>query len=333
VIAAGPLLPAGGVRALAPSLHLELRIAAGVPEDRAARIRSAVQAQLVDVAVVDDANAVSARTDERSVVLIDEREQQLVLQFMDARGVPLTSPRIVASAAEELEVSEAASIVRAYLVARSESPQAPGPVAVASTARAPVARDEPVASPTRAAELPLSSWRGWLSVLYTGTSYAPELAWQSGLAFEAGMKLVPWLHAGASYDFHPPVAIENPLATVIVSRHDFGAFVGFASTGTAFGASLELGGGVTETLRTTRKLDPRLTPVADSALLGGSVMMRLRARVRLPELSRLALDVAPALELVSGAHPLVVDDGSERTLLTPSLVRVRCDVGASFDLL
>ncbi|HKP60887.1 MAG TPA: hypothetical protein VJV78_29360 [Polyangiales bacterium] len=309
-------------------VQLKLSIAPSVPEQQARRLRSAFAAQLIDVAWVQ-ADADPGEPAPTYVVLIERTDQGLLLRFADAAGTTLATPRVVESTSDELSASEAASIARAFLVAQAE--QAPVTPAQAEPASAP---PTPALSPaadgdtgTRA----LASWSGWLSVLYSGTTYAPELAWHSGVTGEAAFKLGVW-YVGASYSFYPTVEITGEPATVHLTQHDFGAFIGVGHAGDALGGSVELGVGLSDTLRATTSAEPELDQLDDSALLSGRALLRVRGRVRI--LPGLALDLAPGLEVVVGAHPLVVDEGAQKTdLLRPNLVRVRCDIGVSVDFL
>jgi hypothetical protein len=54
--------------------------------------------------------------------------------------------------------------------------------------------------------------------------------------------------------------------------------------------------------------------------------------MRVPGLSRLVLELSPALEL-GNERPLVVFDGDQKRILSPYPVRGRLDVGLSFGLL
>jgi hypothetical protein len=316
-------LSAQAAAAPAPEPWVELRIGPGMSETRAAGIRSSVKAQLIDLARTEPAEA-SARSSPACVVLIDAGDQGIVLRFTDAAGHPLAPPRSIADDADELAASEAGSIVRAFLIARDASDRAAPAVEAAHDSLAP---------PAASGEMPApGEWRGWLTAEYSGTHYAPQLRWQSGIAFELGFALSAWLDAGVRYGVYPAAEIGNELAVVRVTRHDAGAWLGVGTRWAAFAGAVELGGGVSDTLRSTEVRTQRLVPVDDSALLSGSAWLRLRGRVYVPGFARLALDLAPAVELVSGAHPLVIRDRAETRLLTPNLVRFRCDLGISLDL-
>jgi hypothetical protein len=318
------LLSAHAAAARAPEPWVELRFATGMSEGRAAGIRSAVEAQLIDLAQTEPSEP-SARSSPACIVSIDEAEQGLVLRFSDAAGQPLAPPRSIASDSDELAATETASIVRAFLIAQSESERtAPAKVAPHDSPELPAASVEATAS---------EAWRGWLSAAYSGCNYAPELRWQNGLAFELAFALGAWLHAGVRYGFYPAAEIGNELAVVTLTRHDAGALLGIGARWGAFAGAVELGGGVSDTLRSTEVRTRRLVALDDSALLSGSAWLRLRGRFHVPGIARLAVDVAPAVELVSGAHPLVIREESEARLLTPNLVRLRCDLGIALDVL
>src|SRR5262245_44368913 len=90
-------------------VQLKLSIAPSVPEQHAKRLRSAFAAQLIDVAWVR-AEADPGEPAATYVVLIERNDQGLLLQFADAAGTTLATPRIVESTSDELSASEAASI-------------------------------------------------------------------------------------------------------------------------------------------------------------------------------------------------------------------------------
>jgi hypothetical protein len=327
-------------RALEPTPRVEVQVAPDMLKLRADRIVSAVAGQLIDVADVDAGDA-AAPAQPTCVVRIEEGEQGLVLEFADANGVALSEPRIVSRMPDELAASEAATIVRAFVIARIASAATPpavaseAPPAVASEAAPLVVaqRDRgvdhgPTASNTGSGHS-RSDWRAGFTLLYTGATYAPELSWQNGVRLEGWAQLTSWLHGGFGYVYHPVVEIPNQLATVQVASHDFDAFAGVGHWTTTFGAGAELGLGLTDTERSTSKVRSSLMGAADSSLLSGVAFLRLRGRVRFPEWPRLALDVAPALEVVTGTHALVIQDRGEVALLSPNRVRARVDVGVS----
>jgi hypothetical protein len=117
----GLAFPSAG-QALAGAGPVYVRIPAGMPAPIAQRLVSALEAQLADLAPID----LSAPSAERAlcVVLVTEVEGGLSIQLANARAQPVSAPRFVPGAADELSASQVASIVRAFVVARLDGEQA-----------------------------------------------------------------------------------------------------------------------------------------------------------------------------------------------------------------
>jgi hypothetical protein len=99
-----------------------VRMPAGMPAPVAQRLLSALEVQLGDLAPID----LSEPSPERAlcVVLVTEVEGGLSIQLANARAQPVSAPRFVPGAADELSASQVASIVRAFVVARLDGEQA-----------------------------------------------------------------------------------------------------------------------------------------------------------------------------------------------------------------
>jgi hypothetical protein len=199
--------------------------------------------------------------------------------------------------------------------------------AAAAAARPDADRPAPAASATE-------SWRLRLSALYTGATYAPELPWHDGVRVDASARLRRWFYLGVSYGYQLPADARGQAAHVRLAAHTSYAFFGLGRSWRSFGAALDLGLGATRTLRSTTWWAEALNGTPEEGHWSLLAALRLHGRVRFAALPRLALDVAPALELSPGARAAVaqLDDGGESVVLSPGLVRARLDVGASFDV-
>lgn len=124
-----------------PVPYVELSLAEELSSETALRLGSAIGGQLADVAQI--ARAPSATQQPLCRVRIDPRPGELLLSFSRLAG-DVGSTRAIRSASEELEASEVASVVRAYVVALLE----PG----SATEAARLEEDLPAGEPAEVAQ-------------------------------------------------------------------------------------------------------------------------------------------------------------------------------------
>ncbi|HEX5658908.1 MAG TPA: hypothetical protein VFX59_17055 [Polyangiales bacterium] len=318
----------------AAQAKVALEIEPNVPASLAQRLESAIAGQLADLAVREGLCAVRVTQIDVGLKLeLFDRERR-------ARGVRSLSVR-----SEELAASEAGSVVRAFVLALRDEELAPEvhadpvlelpvtsaeepAVATAVTpAPAPVVAVAPPSSPSK----PVEPTRLWLTALYTGEAYAPQLAWQSGVRAELAMRVGLGVHAGVGYAYHPPATVSHPLASIRVRDHGPSALLGMLRGAGPFSAGGELAFGLTDTRRQTSRVNGAFSGIDPSSHWSWQLAVRARARMRVVE--RLWLDLAPALELAFGQRAATVDSGAQFTVLSPRTARFRLDVGASFELL
>ncbi len=331
---------------------LAVRVAPTVPTADAARFVSAIRAQLgSDAVVVEDRAGASL------VVDVDRTPGGFVVRFGDAGGRATGEPRRVAGSGE-IGASEIATIVRAFVVARRETTSAPTSSATDADAARPSASEAPAPdapaamgaagpapAPTAGGAVPRTTeprdapatarvrpWRVRIGAFYTGTSYAGPLPWQSGARIEAAVAVGPGFYGGLGYAFLPPSEIARDGASVRLVRHVGTAFVGVESRGPTWCLGADLGGGLTDTVRTTTTTSAAFAATPDSASFAPIFALRVHGRYRVPQSHGLALDLAPAFELAPGDRDLVVATGGGATVLvSPSAARARLDVGVTFD--
>jgi hypothetical protein len=317
-------------------------------EDRE-RIRSAIRAQVSDVANLEPSAAPDV------VIEVEVAEDAMIVRAADGNGRPLGTPRTVARG--EVGATEAASIARAVLVAgpvahdagaRTEDASAPALGAADGTNNTLDAQASPESAPPTAAVVPPAAAilpradaapaeprvpsRFRVAALYTGASYAPQLGWESGLRIEAAWARGPF-YVGAGYAYHFPATVSDPAATISVTRHAVVLFAGV--DGPAAGGTVVLGAdvglAVDDTVRATRATSPDFHATDGSSRVDVGAAIRGHVRLRVPLVSQLALDVAPAVEVFPSRPGFVVGDTVERTVLAPSVLRFRLDVGGIFD--
>jgi hypothetical protein len=195
-------------------------------------------------------------------------------------------------------------------------------------------------APTRSAgvgraegEVAREPGRVWVSTLYTGDSYAPELPWQSGVRLEASGRLRRWLYVGAGYVLHPATSVSNQLAGVRILDHGPSVWAGVVRTEARYALGLELVVGLTNTRRETSWVAGQLADTPDSRRSSALIALRVRGRVRMPSWPRVWLEVAPALELVNTGDSAVMVTADQTRVLSPRDLRFRLDAGFSFDVL
>ncbi|HEY6878186.1 MAG TPA: hypothetical protein VI299_09205 [Polyangiales bacterium] len=297
-----------------------LRLEPDVPASLQAKLESAIRGQLVDVGVLVDAD-VTCR------VVIARVGDELTLRFQDAAARQVGDVRTLSLAAEELAATEAATMVRAFVLTRERD--------VATTLVEP----EP-ASPMRFFALPpvqevqvpsvRSRSLGRVSAFYTGNTYASQLRWQRGLRAELALYLRGWLQVGAGYTFHPAVELDLSGARVRLRDHNLSLLAGFGREGARVGIAGDLIVGATDTVRETVQTSGGLVATGESQRWSANTTLRVRVRLRV--VSRMWLEFAPALELAFAQRDLATRIGEEATVLSPRAARLRFDVGASFEV-
>lgn len=317
-----------------------VRFAPQVSTVEASRLTSAMRAQLGETArVTIEADTTATSSD--CVVEVDRSDAGLVLHMTDGSGHTAGRTRFVAHGGE-LGASEAASIVRGFVLAATK-PAVPSLDDETHDEALSVPATQWIAAlppPTRLLSSPgperdratttrsPAPWRARVAVLYTGTTYALELPWQSGARLEGAYAFFPGVYGGLTYALHPAAELSTESAPVRVSRHSGALFAGIERGRTwAIGADAAVG------------LEGTMLSSTSAAVLTGAGLrvapvfaLRLHGRWRVPGGRGAALDVAPALELAPGRRRLEVESAASSTQLDFSVARFRVDVGGTYDL-
>lgn len=329
VVAMGVLLPAAARAAARP--HVHVRVDATLDTTAAARLGSAIEAQVRDVADVvgqDDGGAI--------VVRVSRTSDGVVVTLVDASGATLGRPRVL-TGDDEVVASSAGAIVRAHVVAAEtaapppRAPEAPAPAPRPASPPVPAARDAAPATPRSEAAPHLAPGTVRFGAYYTGATFAPELAWQSGVRLEGSVRASRLAYVGVGYALSPGVTLSGAGADVRVTRHSAAAFVGLESTGLPFALAVDVGAGLDVMLRSTTATSASLAATGSATHPSPLLALRAHGRLRAPGGSGLALDVAPTFEAAPGGRSLVVSDGTTTELLVPNEARFRLDVGGTFD--
>lgn len=345
-----------------PMPQVSLQFADALSAETTSRIVSSIRGQLSGLADASQ-RPLDALPAVLCQVQVTPRAGGLALTFVDTQGRALAGPRVVMASADELAASEAATIVRALVVALLDRPRTddasaldvapPEPAKTESTpATAPTpprdVQPTPVPAVVGSAEpaaqtntppveqaasqaLPADATHLWLSALYSGRRYAPELLWWSGVRLEVALALPRWFYAGLSYGLSPAVTIPNDRASVRIVEHNLSVFIGVGRMGARFGWAGDVLFGLTRTLRETTLVADELEPTTDSARSRPLLAFRLRGRLRVPRVDRLVLELAPGLEIAAKSG-FSIDDGQLTQVFSPYVVRARVDLGASLAL-
>lgn len=322
------------------SPRVVVRFAPSVSKVEAARLVSAVRAQVGDAAATTlEADMISSDW----IVDVDRSEGGLLLHMTESGAREARATRLVAHDGE-LGASEAASIVRAFVLATTEqTPNRETNANAVDEAEAPVA----TSTVERMAMSPLPSrspsserdrgvvtagpvlWRARLAALYTGATYAAGLPWQSGARLEGAYAFHRSFYGGLTYAVHPTAEIATETASVRSSRQSGAVFAGIENEhhGWAVGADASVG-----LERTTRSSVPSALLTGTATRLAPTFAVRLHGRWRVPGGRGTALDLAPALEIVPGRDRFVLDAAGSTTELVVASARFRVDVGGTFDL-
>jgi hypothetical protein len=304
--------------------RVRIEVTAVLDTDEAARLESAIRAQLADVAELPKPDDVRAA---QLVVRVARAGSGLVVTLVDEAHPSATRPRTI-EGADEVSASTAGAIARAFVVAFGEQTALPVPVAKPSSV--PV-ESRPAPMLPRDA-LPPNDRRGAFRVgaLYTGTTFAPTLPWQSGARLEASLALGRFAYAGLGYAFHPGASVASPEATVRITRHSPGLFAGAETTFGALTLGADAGLGLDTTLRATTATSSAFAGTADTTVASASFAFRAHAKVRPTESHVFGFDLAPTLEVAPGGRTMVVA-GATDALLAPASARFRLDVGGTFE--
>jgi hypothetical protein len=366
------LLLSGALQAQAPAPAVLVHLPAGLPAPAAYQLLSALKAQLADLVVVETsagsvppllAVAIARVEDGLEIQFTDAAGAPVLAPRPVAGELGELVASQVASIVRAFVVARLESTPSGAASSQgvTPEPEAPGPESESTPAAAappaasgaPAVRqaqlltpppapgtaapiDRPVAAARGSAPEPSPAtparWRLRLAAAYTGTSYAPQLPWQSGLRVDASSALSAWTYVGLSYGYFVPVDVNGREVTIRVSAHALAGFFGVGRTWRIFGVAADAVFGVAETVRSTKHAVQGLEETRDSARWTFQAALRLHGRVRVPGLPRLSLDLAPALEFASSSGDFVVD-GTKSTILSPRQVRARVDLGASVDIL
>ncbi len=349
--------------ARASSPHVVVQFSEGIPPRDADRLMASFRAQLRDVAWVDTDD--SRREDAICVVVVGIHEGRgLELRFLDGRGSEIGRPRVVPPSSREIVAMEAATIVRAFASTLHEphaessaaapaapppvgAPEAPAPEARAPAApAAPAALTEPILPPMAefANENPEygikntnpsfeGDFRLRLRMLYTGTLYASELPWLSGVRVEALAALSGPVHVGAAYAFDPGVDVAAAQSTIRVSQQAGMAFVGIERRTGTYAYGLDAGVDFTASSRTTLSTAPSFVAGSDASHLAVGGSLRAYALLRIPSAQRLHVDCALGVDVFPRSEHFTVREpsGAETDILSPHVIRPQMGFGIGFD--
>lgn len=193
---------------------------------------------------------------------------------------------------------------------------------------------EPVAAPApepEPAPPPPERTRGRarLALGYVGTSYAKQLAWQSGLGFSAGWVWPFGLHLAADYTLMQRVRSTGDASSIVITRHPIAAAIGY---GHRF-RSLYVEGEAVATLDYAVRRGTSSSPVLSPAPDRGHTTFGLGPRGRLAVIAgwRVELYLQAGVEFWLSTVRYAVESAAGQTdvLLQPRRVRAHTGAGVA----
>ena len=184
----------------------------------------------------------------------------------------------------------------------------------------------PKSPPTPPPKPPRTRGRARLAVGYAGTSYAREVAWQSGVGFAASWVWPFGLHLGAEYDLMQRVRAGEPGAALEIVRHPIAALLGY---GHRFG-SVYVEGEAVAILDYAVRHGTSTAPGFAAAPDRGHVTFGLgpRGRFAVVAVWRLELFVQVGAEFWLSAVRYAVDTAGGQSVVVVQPRRVRAHAGA-----
>lgn len=205
---------------------------------------------------------------------------------------------------------------------------APAPAAAPPTP--PTAKPEPEPKPTPPE--PRERGRGLLAIGYVGTSYAPEVPWQSGMGFEGGWAWPFGLHATLGYTLYQRVRAESAVGRVEVVRNPITALLGYHRRWRALGYGGDAG--VIVDIAKRRASSSASGVAAADDRVHASTALALRARGSVVAVWRLEVFAAIGLEVWLSKIEYAVESptGDTDVVLAPHRVRATATAGLALRL-
>ncbi|GEM_PF-5830584 len=183
------------------------------------------------------------------------------------------------------------------------------------------------ASRHAAAPPKVPAWR--ILTAYSGTSFAPEVPWQSGIDVEIHGYPTKWLHLGLGYTAMLPSRVDTQLVSVTVQRQTIAFHVGHESR---LGTHVFVGPDVRIGAEPLRRRITGITGVPietnESVRWLWTVVARLSLRVTL--IGGLHLDLAAGLEVPINAYDHVLGPADRQVVIHQSPVRAHVGAGVGY---
>lgn len=198
----------------------------------------------------------------------------------------------------------------------------PKPEVARSTERAPTP------APTRRRE----RGRALLAASYTGTSYAREIAWQSGVGVEAGWAWPIGLRTSIGYTVYQRARAQSSLGRLELVRHPIAVMVGYHRRVRAIGFGGDAGLLLDYTRRHATTTEPDVEAGADRGRV--TTALALRARGSVLVVWRLEVFAALGVEawLSDVRYAVRERNGELGVVLTPRRVRATGTAGVAVRL-
>jgi hypothetical protein len=164
-----------------------------------------------------------------------------------------------------------------------------------------------------------------ISVGYLGTSFSDEGGWESGATF--GLAGFPWrrLLIGARYSIVLPVAVDDELASLRITRHPFEATVGYSFELGRVALEPEVAGLIDYRTRSTTATSPEVEKTPDESQFAFGASPRIRALLRI--FPAFSLFAAGGADFYTPRVAYLVETPEPRRLLTSRAVLPRVEAG------
>lgn len=201
----------------------------------------------------------------------------------------------------------------------------------------PVPEPAPEVAPSsestpKPAQPPRVRGRFVLGASYTGTSYAREIAWQSGLGLEGGWAWPIGVQATVGYTLYQRARSESALGRLELVRHPFALLVGYHRRVRALGFGGDVGLMLDYTRRHATTSAPDVEAGADRGRLTTAITLRARGSVLV--VWRLEVFAAIGVEawLSDVRYAVEQRNGDLGVVLTPRRARATAAAGVAVRL-
>ncbi len=212
---------------------------------------------------------------------------------------------------------------------KGEAPTPAPPLQTATFDDAPAVQSQPQPQVIRN-QVP-DAWRLRIGAGYHVRWLGQSLPVIQGLGAEAHIRAWRGLFWGFKYGYSPPTVTQLQAINLQLSRHEGALLAGFDFLFRFMSVTPTVSAGVSSVSRTTSNTPEGVLATDTRSVLSAVVGVQGHLRFWLPSVSRLKLDVAPAVELALGEPRYVFLVPPDVVSAAPIPLRPRLDVSAVFE--